>query len=242
MKIYKVLAILLAGILCFGQTVEEIMDKVDAASGTKAAAEHIQSMMVKGSVNSSMGMQGSFDMLSKNGGKMLLNTKIKAQGMELEQVQACDGTDCYSKDPMMGARLLEGQEKELFLLQNDYLQSQDWRTVYPVRRYEGEEELDGTKVYKVYLETKEGTTFTNFIDQKTYLVIKSEFKMKGPMGELMISSKLMDYKDVSHGLMLPMKVETSTMGQSMSMTMDEVKVNLEIPESKFAIPAELKGS
>ncbi len=222
--------------LAFGQSAEEILDKATEALGGAKSMEGISSMIVLGKVTIPPGIEAKMEILQKDGGKILVTTKVEAPGINMEIVQGCNGTDCYSNDPNMGLRELEGQEKEMILVQNDFMALANWRTLYAKTEYRGKAEVDGRPTFQVYLETPEGMSMTNSYDAESYLLLKSEGNTQFVMGNLNFSTTFHDYEE-HQGLKVPMKTKTSMMGQTMEMTLDEIEINVNIPDSKFKLPA-----
>ena len=241
MKVFKLSIILTAflAIPAWSQTAEEVLDKAAEAIGGKVAQE-IDSMFMNASLVLPGGIKGKMEISAKGSDKIFVKTVINAPGMKIESVQGCDGTDCYSNDPNFGLRLLEGQEKEMLLTQNDFKIISGWRDFYVKHEYKGTGEVNGRKTHMVYLETKEGMGMTNHYDAETYLALKSDSTMEGPMGKMKVSSHFLEYKDVHKGFKLPMKTTITMMGQNMESTYDSMEVNLPIPDSRFQLPAGLK--
>ncbi len=222
------------------QTAEEVMDKAAQALGGERALKDIHSMVVQGRMIIPPGVTGKLSIMTKDGAKFFMVTKLSEPGMNVEMKVGCDGTDCYSSDPFMGTRLLEGQEKESALIQNDFRADLEWRKLYTKVEYKGEGQVEGKKVYKVYLETSAGMTMTNSYDAESYLALKSEGVNQSPIGTQNFVIRFYDYKDVHQGFKIPMRMTISAMNQTMEMHVDEVEVNVNIPESKFVLPAGLK--
>ena len=240
MKNFKLLPILLFSALSWAQTADEILEKAVQALGGDQISEEIQSLVIGGEINIPPGITGKLKIYQKGEGKVYAATTIKAQGLNMEIVQACDGTDCYSNDPNMGLRLLEGQEKEMLLLQNDFMAYLDWKDLYPTREYKGQEDFEGRKVHKVFLKSEQGMTMTNYYDAENFMILKSEGTTENPLGSFTFTTVLKNYKDVFKGFKIPMVSETKLMGQTMTMTLDDVEVNVDIPEEKFKLPEGLK--
>ena len=239
-KVFNMILFLTLPAFCFAQTAEEILNKAADALGGQAAVEGIESMMVMGKIKIPTGQTGEMTVYLKDGGKILVKTKISAPGIDMEVIQGCDGSDCYSTDPMTGARLLEGQEKENMLMQNDFMSEIEWKKLYAKTEYKGEGEVDGKKAHMVYLETKAGMKMTNYYDAESYLVLQSSGESESPMGVMKFDLKNLEFKDIHKGFKIPVKTTVTTMNMTMEMWIEEAEVNIKIPDSKFALPAGLK--
>jgi len=230
----------LAGAAALAQTAEEILDKATDAMGGKEAAANIKSMSFKGSVSMPGNFNGDVSGYAKDGGKLFVKTVIQAPGMQMEQTQGCDGETCYSKDNMMGARILEGQEKEAMLIQNDFQTQMDWRALYAKYEYRGMEQFEGRDHHKVYLETPGGMTMTNYYDAESYMLKRTEGVMKGALGSISYDLVYNAYQTLAHGIKAPSQMTMSMMGQNIAMTMSDYKLNPELDDSLFALPEELR--
>ena len=239
MKVFSLIALALLGLAGFAQNAEEIMDKAAKAMGA-AGAKDVKTMYMSGNATMPGGITADMTIYHKEGGKILVKTKVNAPGMNLEMTQGCDGSDCYSKDPNFGTRLLEGQEKEMMLMQNDPKGQLDWRNFFSKIDYVGDGEVKGQKVHKIKVETAGGMTMTNAYDAKSFILLQSEGTNESPMGAIDFTMFFKDYKDVYKGMLLPMRTDASMLNQTMQMTIDKVEVNIDIPDSKFALPAGLK--
>ncbi len=218
----------------------EIMDKAAQAVGGVEAAKGITSMSLVGKVTLMSSLSGDIEVFMKDGGKMLAKTHIKAPGMQMEQIQGCDGENCYSKDTMMGLRMLEGQEKEMMLVQNDMQHQLDWRKVFTKYAYAGQQERDGRQVHAIDLEMKSGMKMTNFYDAEDFMLLAAEGSFTGPMGTLNYTMAFHDYETLDYGFKTPKKVVMTAMGQEIEMTYSDIKINPALDDAMFALPEELR--
>jgi hypothetical protein len=192
-------------------------------------------MITSGTVSMPNGLRGKFVTYLKDGGKILNKVSFQAQGMDMEVLQGCDGDRCYSKDMMMGTRLLEGQELDQFKVTNDIRSAADWRKYFTKQEYQGKETFQEKEVHKVYLETQQGISMVNYYDAETYLTLKSEMTVSGPMGTVKPIVVYGPYEE--HNGMKFAKTNTmQLMGQEISMSIDAIELDVDIPDSKFALP------
>lgn len=243
MKIFNLFLIAFCG-LAFAQDspdqdpkAAEILEKMSAAT-TGGNIDDIKTMVVVGTMEMPQNMSASSIMYYKQGGKILQKVTIEAMGVE--QVSGCDGDECFMVDPMMGARILEGQEKESMIQQSDPAANLKWRDNYRVYRYEGEDTFEDKPVHKVYMESKAGLKQTSFIDAESFLTLKNDVKMSTPMGNMNVVQIFRDYRDVHEGFLLPFRIDIQMMQQNMALVTEEVEINTEIPDSKFTLPASLQ--
>jgi outer membrane lipoprotein-sorting protein len=234
MKTFKFALILLLSPLAFAQKAEDILDKAAEALGGAHAADSLKSMVISATMTLPNGLDAK-SIIYQEGNKIF--AKVEVSGME--QVMGCDGTDCYANDPM-GLRLLEGKEKDNFLMQNDFSMGVKWRDFYTRYEYKGDGEVDGHKTYTLELETQTGMVVTSDYDAETYLCLRQAGTISGPMGDIQYVAKFMDYQDAHQGFMVPRKVRMNAMNMDMDMNVQEIEVNVDIPDDKFALPPGLK--
>ncbi len=238
MKRISLIALLLCALApAFGQTADEILTKNAKAMGGAESVADLKTITSHGMVTMMNGMTVETETYLK-GDKMYAKQTIKAMNAEI--VMGCDGKDCYAQDPYMGLRLLTGQEKEQQILTNDLTAIFKWKENYPKREFKGTDKLDGKDVYKIFLESKTGMATLQYIDQATYMVVKSDVTVNGPQGEVSIEIYFDEYKDVYKGFKMPVKMHSKSMGMDMTIVFDKYEVNVDIPDSKFKLPDGLK--
>jgi len=234
MKTFKLALILLLSPLAFAQQAEEVLDKAAVALGGERAVENLKSMIISASMTLPNGLTAK-SVIYQEGTKIY--ARLEASGVE--QVMGCDGTDCYANDPM-GLRLLEGEEKDNFLIQNDFAMGIHWRDFYTRYEYKGEGDVDGRKTHTLELETQTGMVVTADYDAENFLCLRQAGTLSSPMGNIQYSAKYLDYQDAHEGFMLPMKIRMNAMNMDMDMSVQNIEVNVDIPDDKFARPPGLK--
>lgn len=232
MKACKLLPFLLLSFSLFAQDADTVLDKwAEAMGGEKANS--FKTIYMKSTTNMAQ-MVISAEVFIKEGGKLFTHTKLPG-GME--QKMGCDGKDCYMNDPM-GLRPLEGQELEMMTAQYD-MSFADWRKRYEKVEYKGKVEQDGKSFYNITLTTKDGMVEDNFYDASTYLMTKSVITAETTMGNMTMTMNIDEFQDIE-GVKFPKAMTMNAMNMQMNMTMDEVQVNIPIPDSKFKKPAGLQ--
>ena len=234
MKACKTLWLLLACTFASAQTADEIMDKWSKAMGADALAA-IKTVYMKGTMTMPMGSAVT-ETYIKEGGKIYVHNVVG--GGAMEQTMACDGKDCYSDDPM-GIRLLDGQEKELMMLQNDPSSQLDWRKLYSKVEYKGEETVNGRKVHHIYSESPAGMIADSFIDAETFLMLRQKIVVDLPMGKIPMDLTFSEFTELE-GFKYPRKISANMMNMTMETTVTAFQINITIPDSKFDLPADLK--
>jgi len=156
-------------------------------------------------------------------------------------MQGFDGKTTWSYNPMMGPSVLTGKEADE--MKNSFkFKENEWRSRYSKVETVGIETAEGEECYKVAVTTKGGSaTATNFYSVKSGLLIKSVVKSATEMGEIEIQILAKDYRKVGDLILVPFQQITSMVGQTVVLTISEIKINTDIPPSTFEPPAEVKA-
>lgn len=102
-----------------------------------------------------------------------------------------------------------------------------------------EEKVEDKPAYKVVLTPAEGAPESRFFDKESGLLVKVATTVKTPMGEIPTESFVSDYRKVD-GVLTPHKVRQMVLVQELTITVDKVENNVKIPDSRFAIPDDVK--
>lgn len=216
---------------------DTILDKYIEATGGKAAYEKNHTEISTGTMEVvGKGIKGT--MASYRSAPNKSYTEIDITGIG-KMREGSDGTVAWSFSAMQGPRLKDGEEKAGALQAARFNAELNWRDVYKAETT-GVEQVDGNDCYKVQLTPKEGLAMTRYYDKKSYLMVKMVITVKNPMGEFAVESLVGDYRKEG-AILSPHKVTQKAAGQEISITIDNVKYNAEIPKDKFEPPDEIKA-
>ncbi|MFO0960762.1 MAG: hypothetical protein U0800_25555 [Isosphaeraceae bacterium] len=205
-------------------------------TGGKSAYEKVKGRLTRAKIElPAAGVSGKIT-INQSGDKALILTEIEQIGTIQQGV--ADGV-AWEVNPLTGPRVLEGDEKAGMLRSSRLDSEVNWRKYYPKAEAAGVEMVDGKPAYKLVLTPAEGNPTTQYYDQKSGLLVRSDSKQKSPMGEIPVEVYYSDYKKVD-GILMPFKSVQQMFTQELVLTIDEVKNNPEIPASTFAIPAEVQ--
>jgi hypothetical protein len=239
-------AVLIAGSLlfaasAFGQetpkpalTVEQIMEKSIEATGGKAALEKMTSSVSKGTIElTAMGVTAANETYAKAPDKRLSVTTVDGYG---EVLEGLDGKAGWRKDPQGGLRDITGQDLGQAQRDAAFYGNLRWKSLYPKSEVTGKEKAAGRDCWMVKLVPAEGRPVMRCFDAETFLVTRAV--NPGPDGAD-IPVELSDYQDIGNGVKTPhtLKVDMPGVGE-MVIRYQEVKVNVEIDDAKFAKPKE----
>ena len=217
---------------------ETILDKYIEVTGGKAAYQKLHSHMESGTFElPAMGVKGT--LTSYRAEPDLAYTEIVLEGIGKMQVGS-DGKVAWTNNPMQGPHIQEGAERAQAMQTERFNGELHWREIYKTAETTGIEAVDGKDCYKVVLTPAEGSPATHFYDKESGLLTKFSIVSQSAMGEIPTDSFPTDYRKEGDILMAH-KVRQTAAGQEVVITIDTVKVNPEIPKSRFDLPDEIKA-
>jgi hypothetical protein len=113
----------------------------------------------------------------------------------------------------------------------------DWKDKGYTLELIGEDEVEGTKVYHLKLDTNDDLVMDMYMDAEYFLTIKIHSKLTMDENEIETETYLSDYKEVE-GIVTPFAVETRMDEQTMNQIMIEaVEFGVEVDSAIFEMPA-----
>lgn len=217
---------------------ETILDRYIEVTGGKAAYEKRANEITTGTFEmTAQGIKGAVTMYSAPPDKTY--REIVLDGIGKVESGTIGGV-AWEKNPMLGPRLLSGDEKAQTLREAAFNGTLDWRSLYQKAETTGVETIDGEECYKVVLTPAQGKPLTVYYQKKSGLAVKQSMIASSQMGEVPAEAIVSGYKDFD-GVLAPTKVVTKLAGQDFTITTDTVKTNQDIPADKFDPPAEIKA-
>ena len=217
----------------------DILAKSLEATGGKEAWSKITSMESKGSMEiPAANIKGPMHTLMAAPNKTIVRMELTGFGTI---VTAFDGTVGWSSDPSGGARILEGEEREMIAREAEVLRNPDpmarWDSVKTI----GEGDFGGFDCWK--LEATRGETKSIlWFEKSTGLARGSEATVSTQMGDIPMKSVLQTYTEYTGDfgtVKLATRTEASQMGQKMVATIDTVTFNA-VSADAFALPKEVQ--
>lgn len=217
---------------------ETLLDHYVEVTGGKAAYEKRKNEVSTGSFEmAAQGIKGEMTVYSAPPDKTY--TSIDIQGVGKMESGTADGV-AWEKNPMLGPRLKNGDEKSETMRESMFNGEVNWRQMYAKVETTGVETIDGEECYKVVLTPADGKPMTSYFSKKTGLVVKRVMTATSPMGDVQAEMYLSGYKDFD-GVLSPTKMVQKIAGQEFTITIDSVKTNADIPADRFDPPAEIKA-
>lgn len=214
-----------------------IIDRHIDAIGGRAALKERQSTKVTGTLTvAANGMTAGVEIYSMRPNKQL--TKMAFGGIG-EISEGCNGTHCWSIDPMTGPRLLTGDELAQRLLDADFDADLEIGSKYTSMKTLEKTTFDGRECYKVSMVRKDGVEDIDFYDIATGLKAGSINTRKNPMGTIQMTTTLKDYKKYGP-ILQPSVLKQNAMGTDMTTTITSVEFD-KVDPSVFELPAQIKA-
>ncbi len=223
--------------LAHAETVDEILAKHYEAMGGLAKLKALNTMRLTGTMGIGPGMEAPLVMEKKRPDKQRFEFQV--QGMT--GIQAFDGEKGWSVMPFMGKKDPEALSDEDNKNQKDDADFDgslvDWKEKGNTLELAGKEPVEGADAYKIKVTKKNGNIETMYLDAETYLLVKTEGKVKRRGTEIEGESLFSDYKDVD-GYMMPYSVEQGAKGMDrrQKMTFTKIELNVALDDSRFTMP------
>lgn len=215
---------------------DELIAKNLEATGGMDKISAVESVKLTGTFMT-QGMEFPFTMIQKR--PHFLRIEVNAMGMEI--VQAYDGNQGWSINPMAGSNdpqpMGELEAKGVKLQADMDGALVDYADKGFTVEYLGEEDVEGTPCYKLRLDTKQDILVDYFIDKEYFLAIKQASTVTMDENKIESQTYLSDYQDVN-GILMPFSMETR-MGDMVAnqIKFDKVEQNVEVDNAVFAMPA-----
>jgi hypothetical protein len=217
---------------------ETILDRYVEVTGGKAAYEKRKNEVATGTLEfKAQGLKGTVTRYSAEPAEEYLIMELDGVG-KIES--GMDKGVAWDKNPMLGPRIKSGAERSQALREGTFNASVHWREFFPKVETTGTEMVDGELCYKVVLTPKEGNPETSYYQKKTGLAVKTTTVAVSPMGDVPFEVLTGDYKTFG-GVTMPTKITQRAAQQEFSLTIQDVKINQQLPVGRFDPPAEIKA-
>lgn len=223
-----------------GTDVNEIIAKHIEAKGGLAKIKSISTLVREGTMSMAQGMELNFTQTFKRKNKARMDMSF--QGMNI--IQAYDGETAWAINPMAGGKAEKqtAEESKQMVEQSDFDgELIDLKEKGKKAEYVGTEEIDGTTAHKLKITDKDGKESFMYLDAATYYEMRMDTKFSMMGQEADVEMVFSNFQDVN-GVPMPHLMEMRADGQTMmSMTYSAIKANVDVPDTRFAFPAESGG-
>lgn len=213
---------------------EKILDRYADAIGGKARLEQVKSTVIKGTFSlPDMGMYAAMESYTVTPDKSFLKIDLGDFGTATNGV---NGDVVWDINPMTGPRILTGGERLARLRQVQVDAFANWKENFTKVEAAGKETINGAECSKVILTPSEGDPMTCCFSDETGLLVKAVGTQNGQT----IETSMKNYKEVD-GIKIAHLVEMFTPQMSFTIEFETVEQNVDIPDEKFALPAEIQS-
>jgi outer membrane lipoprotein-sorting protein len=219
------------------QTADQLVAKNLKARGGLEKIHSVQSMRMTGKMTLGPTMEAPFVMTVRRPKKVRIDLLLPG----MTGTQAFDGQTAWMRMPVNGSsdtQTLPAEEGTRFEEQADFDGPLvDYKRKGTKVELAGRDSVDGAKAYKLRVTLKNGDVRYLYLDPDRYLEIKVDGKRTINGTDLEFESALGDYRNVN-GLMIAHSIRNSAKGmeQHQSVTIDKIELNVETPDSLFALP------
>jgi hypothetical protein len=216
------------------QSVDEILKEHFSATGQDNLLK-VNSLKLTGKM-----IQGGIEIPIIQMGKRPDKVRVEGTFQALTFVQTYNGKEGWSLNPFAGStdpQPMSEDELKSTKYQADFDgMLWNWKDKGYTVSYEGKEDMEGTSCFLIKILTKEGDSFTDYIDSDSYIMLRTNSKIKVMGNESNSDSYFSNYMQVD-GIAIPGKVENKINGQlAGTVVIDKVEFNNELADSLFEKP------
>ncbi len=232
------LSVLFISLFSFSQDLDEILESHFEAIGQDKIAG-IDAFEYKSTV-----YQGGMEipLIIYQNRPNMYKSKATVQGMDI--ISSYDGEQGWMINPMTGTSdpiELSGEQLKSLKERGDIDgKLYKWEEKGHKLEYTGTDEMEGTEVYVLEMETNNDEWTTFYIDTDSYLILKQVNKMIVQGAEQEMETFLSNYKETD-GMVFSHSLTVKSGGNTiMSLTFDEIIFNPDIDETFFKMPEVIK--
>jgi hypothetical protein len=213
-----------------------LIEKSIESAGGREKLNAIKSMSIDGEISMpAQNINGTMQVYMKPD-----KASIVADLPGIGQIKSgINGDIAYEVSDIMGARLLSDDEKKQLL---DGMNPDDQFDRYldlKDAKVTGPEKVGESQAWKLTGKNESGDEESHWIDIKSYRALKSTMVMNHQMGKIPVQMSFSDYKEID-GIPFPSTITNTVGPATMVMKLKDVKINPEIDDAKFELPAEVK--
>ena len=215
------------------QTLDEVLDKHFKANGQEKLVA-VKTYSIKAKI-SQMGTEMPLEMKMKRPDKFRMEMDVQGQKM----IQAFDGEKGWVIAPWVSP---EPQELSGDQLKQAMEQANIDGELYNYEKNGLTVELTGkvkdgdSNAYLVKVTNDKGDVKSYFIDTEKYLINKVKAKVNAMGQTVEVEQRFAEYKNID-GIMIATKIESVSPMGTATISMNEVKFNVEVDDAIFAKPA-----
>jgi len=214
-----------------------VLDRYIEVTGGRAAYETHRTELLTGTIDfPAQGLKGKL-------------TRYLAPGQEysIMELDAIGNIEtgisngiAWENSILLGPRIKQGAEKDQALREAAFNAPVHWRELYPKAKTSGIAKIDGAECYEIVLTPPTGKPESQFYSQKTGLLVRTTTVAASQMGDVDVQVDVADYKSFG-GVLMPTRSQQRAGSQELSITVDQVRVNVPFAEDRFKLPPDVAG-
>jgi outer membrane lipoprotein-sorting protein len=229
------------------QTADEVIEKMLAAGGGRAALEKVKSRLMTGtlSLTTPLGnMTGTAEILNEtpNKSRNLMKVDLSAAGIGQVTIdQRFNGEIAYAIDSLQGNREITGNALDNMKAGSFPSPFLNYKEKGATVELGAQEKVGERDAYVLTYKPKMGSAVRMYLDAQTFLPLRSVVKVNVPQlgQDVEQTSEFSDFRDVD-GLKIAFQIKNSSALQTYSITVTKVEHNIQVDESLFSKPADGK--
>ncbi len=203
------------------------------ASGGREAFAKLHNRVTRGVIRiPAAGIEGFFTSYEAEPNYRYSAMSMGAMGTSEE---GCDGNTAWSYHPSTGAQIRDGEELARSVRLAHFNLPLHCEELYRSVECTGIDTLDGRPLYRVELRPPEGAPDLWLLDQETHLIAREIRTLKGPTGDMQVTSDLTGYRAVD-GILYPFLTTQTVMGTRIELSVSSIEHNAEIVADRFVLP------
>jgi hypothetical protein len=213
----------------------QLVEKHLQAIGGRATAERLSARHVTAEISTpTMGMMQLESWMARPNRSF---SRIVVSGRSI--TSGYDGSTAWRSSPISGPQVLQGAELKQAIDIANFDINVDFSRVFTTMETVGERTVDGRACWNVRMVSASGTEVHNCFDKDSGLLVSTAGKEHTRRGEMAVETVMGEYKEFD-GLKMPTRMTRSVGTQQMVTTIKTVS-HAPVPDSVFALPAEIKA-
>jgi photosynthetic reaction center cytochrome c subunit len=214
-------------------TADAILDKYLQAVGGREALEKITSRVEKASLSVPGGPEVPIDIFAKAPDKRISIMHMR----EGDSVTAFDGHQGWLSNPGRPTRPMSDQDNNVAKLDADLHFAADVKQIFSSFQVRDSEKIGDREVYLVVGKNDDQPPVRLYFDAESGLLVRMIRYTETPLGRNPSQVDFADYRQAD-GVKIPYRWTLARPGQRFTIQVTEVKQNVPVDDSQFAMPGE----
>jgi len=214
-------------------TVDQVLNRYVQAIGGRDAWSKLHSRTSLGTIQMpSMHLTGTVMIHEKAPNKVLLVVILAGQTYR----QGYDGSVGWSDDPENGTKEKSGAQLVEAARDADFYRPLHMQKTYAKLAVTGEQKVGDRDAWQLRADLPEGGSDELFFDTQTGLIVRAVSQQHTDQGVQAVAEDFKDYREID-GVKLPFEVLQTNGDSTLTISLGEVRHNVDLDDSEFAKPA-----